>query len=260
MSTSSPVEKAGESTQRATPTPFLTKTYDLIDDPSSNDMISWNENGNAFVVWKPAEFARDLLPKYFKHNNFSSFIRQLNTYGFRKIVADRWEFANDYFRRDEKSLLGMIHRRKIAIAPSTPPATTVTTAIPLSALPMTTSSPGNSSEELGGSSNSSPIATVMKTDLVEENVRLKEQNSNLRCEIDNLRSLCSNVVTMMSNFMSSQSERYNCGSEFKEVEGDDKDLRMEDDMCPRLFGVSIGAKRVRRYRNEEQQDDEMQEG
>jgi len=78
------VEQTGESApadlQRSIPTPFLTKTYQLVDDPSADDLISWNEDGTSFIVWRPAEFARDLLPKYFKHNNFSSFVRQLNTY------------------------------------------------------------------------------------------------------------------------------------------------------------------------------------
>merc|ERR1719335_858317 len=60
-------------------------TYDLVSDVKSKDVVSWNETGRTFIVWKPAEFARDLLPRHFKHNNFSSFVRQLNTYGFRKV-------------------------------------------------------------------------------------------------------------------------------------------------------------------------------
>ncbi|KAL6846728.1 hypothetical protein ACP4OV_024176 [Aristida adscensionis] len=225
-------EAAAAAGQRSLPTPFLTKTYQLVDDPAVDDVISWSEDGSTFVVWRPAEFARDLLPKYFKHNNFSSFVRQLNTYGFRKIVPDRWEFANDCFRRGEKRLLCDIHRRKVspaapaaglaaAAAAAASGAVTVAAApIPM-ALPVARAgSPGLSSDEQVLSSNSGSAEEHPQApsgsgsglggsgsatgDMGEENERLRRENARLTRELGQMKKLCNNILLLMSKYAASQ--------------------------------------------------------
>jgi len=62
------------------PPPFLKKTFDMVEDPKTDLVVSWSQTRDSFVVWDSHEFSKTLLPKYFKHSNFSSFIRQLNTY------------------------------------------------------------------------------------------------------------------------------------------------------------------------------------
>ncbi|VFQ78519.1 unnamed protein product [Cuscuta campestris] len=101
-----------EYVRKASVAPFLVKTYKLVEDPATDEVVSWSGDGTGFVVWRPAEFARDLLPTLFKHGNFSSFVRQLNTYGFRKVTTSRWEFRNDMFRKGERDLLCNIRRKK----------------------------------------------------------------------------------------------------------------------------------------------------
>ncbi|KAL8181439.1 UNVERIFIED_CONTAM: stress-responsive transcription factor hsf1 [Gekko kuhli] len=80
------------------------------------------QSGSSFHVFDQGQFAKEVLPKYFKHNNMASFVRQLNMYGFRKVIhieqgglvkpeKDDTEFQHPYFIRGQEHLLENIKRK-----------------------------------------------------------------------------------------------------------------------------------------------------
>jgi hypothetical protein len=92
---------------------FLEKLFEILDDKSLEDYISWMPDGKSFIIKKVAEMSELVLPKWFKHNNIQSFVRQLNMYSFSKTRHDsnHREFRQPLFQRGRRDLLLCIKRK-----------------------------------------------------------------------------------------------------------------------------------------------------
>lgn len=105
---------------------FADYLHSFLDDGKNTELIRWSDRGDSFVVLDEDEFAKTLIPELFKHNNYASFVRQLNMYGFHKRVGlsdnsmkaserknkSPSEYYNPYFKRGHPNLLWLINKPK----------------------------------------------------------------------------------------------------------------------------------------------------
>ena len=90
---------------------FPQRLYALMEN-NQTDMISWCNHGLSFRINEPEKFSSIILPKYFKHAKLTSFQRQLNLYGFKRITKgeDLGAYFHPKFQRGRKDLLNDIRR------------------------------------------------------------------------------------------------------------------------------------------------------
>ncbi|KAI1479483.1 hypothetical protein K445DRAFT_14246 [Daldinia sp. EC12] len=102
-------------------TAFIHKLYNMLEDPNIQHLISWSSSAESFVMSPSHDFSK-VLAQYFKHTNISSFVRQLNMYGFHKVSdvfhtgspeTALWEFkhGNGNFKKGDLVGLREIKRR-----------------------------------------------------------------------------------------------------------------------------------------------------
>ncbi|KAI1718120.1 HSF-type DNA-binding domain-containing protein [Ditylenchus destructor] len=116
-------------------TNFLVKIWSILEDDSIADTICWDRSGMSFHIYDLYKFCEVVLPRFFKHKNMSSFVRQLNLYGFKKIAAvdrsvlsysdnltDHMQFYHPLFRQGQPELLNQIKRNNKRPANSVPNA------------------------------------------------------------------------------------------------------------------------------------------
>ncbi|KAG9485721.1 hypothetical protein GDO78_008681 [Eleutherodactylus coqui] len=111
------------------PNNFPAKLWHLVNDPHYQS-ICWNADGDGVIIDQQL-FEPELLSaanEWFKTTNFTSFIRQLNLYGFRKLVPRSGsnvglhppggdlgsgvshQFCNEYFQKGRPDLLVNLKR------------------------------------------------------------------------------------------------------------------------------------------------------
>lgn len=88
----------------------------ILTNPELADVVGWAPHGRSWRILKPRDFEIRVLPKYFEHSKFSSFVRQANGWGFRRMSQgyDKNAYYHEYFLRAMPWLCKKMRRPKVA--------------------------------------------------------------------------------------------------------------------------------------------------
>jgi hypothetical protein len=98
--------------------PFPTKLHVMlsrVEAEGLTDIVGWQPHGRCFVIHKPREFVDQIMPAYFRQSKLTSFQRQLNLYGFRRLTtgADRGGYYHEMFLKHKLFLCRTMTRIRI---------------------------------------------------------------------------------------------------------------------------------------------------
>lgn len=92
-------------------------------DQDGRGIAGFSADGSAFVIRKPDEFAKEVLPEHFKMSNFSSFQRQINLYDFQRVKGELdISYRHPLFHRDKPELCITMRRTKRKNRQERPPS------------------------------------------------------------------------------------------------------------------------------------------
>lgn len=87
---------------------FISRTWLMVND-SPQGLVYWSPDGRRIGVKNPERMAAHVLPQYFSHASFASWVRALNANSFKKVSASQWE--HPCFVRDAPELLKQVCRK-----------------------------------------------------------------------------------------------------------------------------------------------------
>lgn len=64
---------------------FLQQTYSMVDDPTTDHIVAWS-GPDTFMIKDQNLLASEVLPRFFKHNNFSRYASRCRRRGCRPPV------------------------------------------------------------------------------------------------------------------------------------------------------------------------------